>query len=515
MTGRPDRPEAARADGAQSPPDQARPDAARPLPDGSDAGDERRADALRSGLDAYELTDEDLELLEAADEPSGPSAAPPLPVLAVVGRPNVGKSTLVNRIVGRRVAVVQDTPGVTRDRVSYPASWSGRDFTLVDTGGWELDAAGIHASVARQSEAAVRAADAVVLVVDATVGIADADADIVRMLRRSGRPVVLAANKVDSAVQESDAAVLWGLGLGEPHPVSAMHGRGMGTLLDAVLAALPEESAAAGPSPAGGPRRIAILGRPNVGKSSLLNRLAQAERVVVDPLAGTTRDPVDETVELDGRPWTFVDTAGVRRRVRQAKGADFYASLRTQAALEKAELGLVLLDASEPLTEQDVRVMQQVIDAGRALVLVCNKWDLVSGDRRAELDREMERELVQIRWAERVNLSAKTGWHANRLTRAMQTALDSWDRRIPTGRLNSFLGELAAAHPHPVRGGRQPRILFATQPSVRPPRFVLFASGFLEAGYRRFIENRLRERFGFPGTPIQISVRVRERRKRR
>ena len=280
MTGRPDRPEAARADGAQSPPDQARPDAARPLPDGSDAGDERRADALRSGLDAYELTDEDLELLEAADEPSGPSAAPPLPVLAVVGRPNVGKSTLVNRIVGRRVAVVQDTPGVTRDRVSYPASWSGRDFTLVDTGGWELDAAGIHASVARQSEAAVRAADAVVLVVDATVGIADADADIVRLLRRSGRPVVLAANKVDSAVRESDAAVLWGLGLGEPHPVSAMHGRGMGTLLDAVLAALPEESAAAGPSPAGGPRRIAILGRPNVGKSSLLNRLAQAERAV-------------------------------------------------------------------------------------------------------------------------------------------------------------------------------------------------------------------------------------------
>ena len=501
MTGRPDRPEAARADGAQSPPDQARPEAARPLPDGSDAGEERRADALRSGLDAYELTDEDLELLEAADEDAGPADAPPLPVLAVVGRPNVGKSTLVNRIVGRRVAVVQDTPGVTRDRVSYPASWSGRDFTLVDTGGWELDAAGIHASVARQSEAAVRAADAVVLVVDATVGIADADADIVRLLRRSGRPVVLAANKVDSAVQESDAAVLWGLGLGEPHPVSAMHGRGMGTLLDAVLAALPEESAAAGPSPAGGPRRIAILGRPNVGKSSLLNRLAQAERVVVDPLAGTTRDPVDETVELDGRPWTFVDTAGVRRRVRQAKGADFYASLRTQAALEKAELGLVLLDASEPLTEQDVRVMQQVIDAGRALVLVCNKWDLVSGDRRAELDREMERELVQIRWAERVNLSAKTGWHANRLTRAMQTALDSWDRRIPTGRLNSFLGELAAAHPHPVRGGRQPRILFA--------------SGFLEAGYRRFIENRLRERFGFPGTPIQISVRVRERRKRR
>ena len=252
-----------------------------------------------------------------------------------------------------------------------------------------------------------------------------------------------------------------------------------------------------------------------MGKSSLLNKLAGAERVVVDPLAGTTRDPVDEHVQLDGQNWLFVDTAGIRRRVHQTSGADYYASLRTQAALHKAELGLVLLDASEPLTEQDIRVMQQVVDAGRALVLVCNKWDLVDGDRRIELDREMDRELAQLRWAERVNLSALTGWHTNRLTLAMETAIESWETRIPTGKLNAFLGELAAAHPHPVRGGRQPRILFATQASSCPPRFVLFASGFIEAGYRRFIERQLRETFGFEGTPIEISVRVRERRKRK
>lgn len=471
--------------------------------------DERRAAVLRENLDAYDLDEEDVAVLAggATDRPAAP------PVLAVVGRPNVGKSTLVNRIVGRRVAVVQDVPGVTRDRVGYPASWAGRDFTLVDTGGWEIDVAGIDASVARQAEAAVQAADAVVLVVDANVGITDADADIVKLLRRSKRPVVLAANKVDSPMQESDAAVLWGLGLGEPHPISALHGRGTGDLLDAVLAALPERSAVADALPEG-PRRVALLGRPNVGKSSLLNRLAGSERVVVDPTAGTTRDPVDEAIELDGQTWIFVDTAGIRRRVHQTKGADFYASLRTRGALGKAELALVLIDASEPLTEQDIRVMQQAIDAGRALVVVCNKWDLVDEHRRRELDREMDRDLVQVQWAERVNLSAATGWHTNRLTRAMGTALDSWEARVPTGKLNAFLGELAAAHPHPVRSGRQPRILFATQASTRPPRFVLFASGFIEAGYRRFVENKIRETFGFAGTPIEISVRVREKRKK-
>lgn len=475
--------------------------------------DEKRLEMLRAQLEDYELEDEDLFFL--GDDELPEEEGPGLPVLAVVGRPNVGKSTLVNRIVGKRVAVVQDTPGVTRDRVSYPASWDGRNFTLVDTGGWELDVAGIDLSVARQSEAAIEAADAVLLVVDANVGITDTDADIVKLLRRSKRPVILAANKVDSDIQEADAAVLWGLGLGEPYPISAMHGRGMGELLEACMKVLPRESKVAKAQPKGGPRRIALVGRPNVGKSSLLNQLAGSDRVVVDSLAGTTRDPVDEVIMLDGRPWTFVDTAGIRRRVHQTKGADFYASLRTRAAIEKAELALVLIDASQPLTEQDIRVIQQVIDAGRALVVVCNKWDMVDEERRKELDRELERELVQIQWAERINLSAKTGWHTNRLVRAMDVALKSWDQRISTGKLNSFIGELAAAHPHPVRGGKQPRILFATQPRTRPPRLILFASGFIEAGYRRFIENRLRERFGFTGAPIEISVRVREKRKRK
>ena len=295
-------------------------------------------------------------------------------------------------------------------------------------------------------------------------------------------------------------------------PVSALHGRGSGDLLDAALAVLPRVSQVGGAYAEGGPRRVALLGRPNVGKSSLLNKLAGTDRVVVDSVAGTTRDPVDELVELGGRQWRFVDTAGIRRRVHQAKGADFYASLRTQAALEKAEVAVVLVDAQEPIAEQDVRVVQEVIDSGRALVIAYNKWDLLDEERRYYLEREIEKEFVQVPWAPRVNLSARTGRHLDRLVPALDVALDSWDSRIPTGRLNAFLGEIVAAHPHPVRSGKQPRILFATQAATRPPRFVLFASGFLEAGYRRFVERRLREEFGFEGTPIEVSVRVREKR---
>jgi GTP-binding protein len=483
-------------------------------PDDEAVADEARERALRAGLAEYELDDEDLLLLESggADD-EGAAAERAVPVLAVVGRPNVGKSTLVNRIIGRREAVVLDTPGVTRDRVRYPAEWAGRDFVVVDTGGWEVDVAGIDARVAEQAEVAIDQADAVVLVVDATVGATDTDEQVVRLLRRKGKPVVLAANKVDGPSQEADASALWALGLGQPYSVSALHGRGTGDLLDAVLDALPDESAHGTPLP-DGPRRVALVGRPNVGKSSLLNQLAGAQRVVVDEVAGTTRDPVDELVELRGTPYVFVDTAGIRRRVHQTSGADFYASLRTQAAIEKAEVAVVLIDASAPLTEQDTRVIQQVVDAGRALVTAYNKWDLVDDERRYYLEREIEQDLVQVQWAPRVNLSAKTGRHTDKLVPALETALASWDTRISTGRLNAFLGELVAAHPHPLRGGRQPRILFATQASARPPRFVVFATGFLEAGYRRFIERRLRETFGFEGSPIVVSVRVREKRRR-
>jgi GTP-binding protein len=481
----------------------------------TDDGDSKVAESLLAGLEQYELDEDDVALLERGDDgPDADAARGPLPVLAVVGRPNVGKSTLVNRILGRREAVVEDVPGVTRDRVAYEANWAGRRFTLVDTGGWERNAQGIQVRVAEQAEIAIELADAVLFVVDATVGVTDTDTSVVRVLRRAGKPVILAANKVDDLRTESDAAELWALGLGEPIPVSALHGRGSGDLLDAALAVLPEVSAVGGPYEEGGPRQVALLGRPNVGKSSLLNKLVGSDRVVVDSVAGTTRDPVDELIELGGRQWRFVDTAGIRRRVHQAKGADFYASLRTQAALEKAEVAVVLVDAQDPIAEQDVRVVQEVIDSGRALVIAYNKWDLLDEERRHYLEREIEREFVQVPWAPRVNLSARTGRHLDRLVPALDVALASWDSRVPTGRLNSFLGEIVAGHPHPVRSGKQPRILFATQAATRPPRFVLFASGFIEAGYRRFVERRLREEFGFQGTPIEVSVRVREKRGR-
>ena len=480
--------------------------------DGDDATLDR---ALRVGLDDFDLTEEDRALLEGHGPGEGAGGTSVvLPVVAIVGRPNVGKSTLVNRILRRREAVVQDVPGVTRDRVAYTAEWSGRPFTVIDTGGWSIDATGIHLRVAEQAEVAVELADVVMFVVDAKVGATDDDEAVVRMLRRSGKPVILVANKADDERVETEALALWSLGLGEPYAVSALHGRGSGDLLDRVLELLPLESRVAGGAGDGGPRRVALIGRPNVGKSSLLNKLAGAERVVVDDVAGTTRDPVDELVEMCGTVWRFVDTAGIRRRVHQTQGADFYASLRTQAALEKVEVAVVLIDAGTSITEQDVRVIQQVIDSGRALVIAYNKWDTLDEERRYYLEREIERELVQVPWAPRVNLSARTGRHTDKLVPALGTALASWDKRIPTARLNAFLGEVVAGHPHPVRGGKQPRILFGTQASTRPPRFVLFASGFLEAGYRRFLERRLREEFGFEGTPIEVSVRVREKRKR-
>ncbi|MGV0740341.1 ribosome biogenesis GTPase Der [Mycobacterium syngnathidarum] len=451
----------------------------------------------------WEFSDEVAEVLE--------EAATPPPVLAVVGRPNVGKSTLVNRILGRREAVVQDIPGVTRDRVSYDANWLGRRFMVQDTGGWEPDAKGLQQLVADQALVAMRTADAIILVVDAVVGATSADEAAARMLRKSGKPVFLAANKVDTQRGESDAAALWSLGIGEPHSISAMHGRGVADLLDTVMEKLPEVSEVAG-SGGGGPRRVALVGKPNVGKSSLLNRLAGDERSVVHDVAGTTVDPVDSLIELGGKTWRFVDTAGLRRKVGQASGHEFYASVRTHGAIDAAEVAIMLIDASQPLTEQDLRVLSMVIDAGRALVIAFNKWDLVDEDRRYLLDKEIDRELVQVQWAPRVNISAMTGRAVQKLVPALETSLASWDMRISTGQLNNFLKEIVAATPPPVRGGKQPKILFATQAATRPPTFVLFTSGFLEAGYRRFLERRLREQFGFEGSPVRINVRVREKR---
>ncbi|HET8682138.1 MAG TPA: ribosome biogenesis GTPase Der [Micromonosporaceae bacterium] len=451
------------------------------------------------------------ELASSLDDPDEDTTdVGPVPVVAVVGRPNVGKSTLVNRIIGRRQAVVEDVPGVTRDRVAYDAQWSGRRFTIVDTGGWQPDAKDRAAAIAAQAEVAVAMADVVLFVVDTTVGATDADEAAVRMLRRSAKPVLLVANKVDNAAVEAESAGLWSLGLGQPYPVSALHGRGSGDLLDAVLDALPELPPEEEARPRG-PRRVALVGRPNVGKSSLLNRLARQERAVVDPVAGTTVDPVDSLVEVGGQTWLFVDTAGLRKRVGQASGTEYYASLRTAAAIDAAEVAVVLLDASEPISEQDQRILTMVADAGRAMVLAFNKWDLVDADRRYYLEREVERELRRVPWAIRVNVSAKTGRAVDRLAPALRTALESWEKRIPTGQLNQWLTALVQATPHPVRGGRAPRVLFATQAGTRPPRFVLFTTGPLDAGYVRFVERKLREEYGFPGSPVVVSVRTRKR----
>ena len=471
----------------------------------------RKISPLRPAEDALELDSTELDLKEVVEviwEWLTRKNLLGLPKVAVIGRPNVGKSTLVNRIIGRREAIVEDTPGVTRDRVKYEAEWNGRRFILIDTGGWEVAPEGISEKITAGSEAAIAESDIVLFVIDSQVGALDEDESLVSLLRKSKKKVIVAANKVDGPTEEADAHALWNLGFGEPRFVSALHGRGSGDLLDYLVKELPEIGSEKADD---GFRRIALVGRPNVGKSSLLNILAGESRVIVDDVAGTTRDPVDELIEIGGSTWRFIDTAGIRKRARQDSGTDYYASLRTATALERAEVAVVVLDASVPLTEQDLRIVSMVEEAGRGLVIVMNKWDLVDEERQLQLDKELERNLERFPWAQRVNVSAKTGWHRDRLAPALRTAISSWEKRVPTSKLNSFLGALIAATPPPVRSGKQPKIRFATQAAICPPKFVVFASEFVETAYRRFIERRLREEFGFPGTPVEVVVKVKER----
>ena len=471
----------------------------------------RKISPLRPAEDALELDSTEMGLKEVVEiiwEWLKRKNLLGLPKIAVIGRPNVGKSTLVNRIIGRREAIVEDTPGVTRDRVKYEAEWNGRRFILIDTGGWEVKPEGISQKITAGSEAAIAESDLVLFVIDAQVGALDEDESLLTLLRKSKKKVVLAANKVDGANEEALAHGLWNLGLGEPKFVSALHGRGSGDMLDYIVKQLPEVGSE---KPDDGFRRIALVGRPNVGKSSLLNILAGESRVLVDDAAGTTRDPVDELIEIDGSTWRFIDTAGIRKRAHQDSGTDYYASLRTSIALERAEVAVVVFDASVPLTEQDMRIVTMVEEAGRALVIVMNKWDMVDEERQLQLDKELERNLERYPWAQRVNISAKTGWHRDRLAPALRTAISSWEKRVPTSKLNSFLGALIAATPPPVRSGKQPKIRFATQAAICPPKFVVFSSEFVETSYRRFIERRLREEFGFPGTPVEVVVKVKER----
>ena len=420
--------------------------------------------------------------------------------VAIVGRPNVGKSTLVNRFLGRREAVVEDFPGVTRDRISYIADWGGQRFWVQDTGGWDPNVKGIHGAIARQAETAMETADVIVMVVDTKVGITETDAVMARKLHGASVPVILVANKFDSDMQYADMAEFYALGLGGAD------------VLDEILRSFPDQPRQ--PSITEGPRRVALVGKPNVGKSSLLNKIAGEERSVVDDVAGTTVDPVDSLVQLDGHLWKFIDTAGLRKKVKNAQGHEYYASLRTRGVIDAAEVCLFMIDSSEPVSEQDQRVLSMILDAGKALVLVFNKWDLMTEDRRWELERDIEQQLAHIPWVRRVNISAKTGRALQKLEPYMEEALENWDKRITTGQLNTWLRATMAQNPPPMKGGRIPRVLFATQASTQPPVIVLFTTGFLDAGYRRYLERKFREAFGFEGTPVRIAVRVRERRQK-
>jgi GTP-binding protein len=471
----------------------------------------RQASPLAMASDAVHIDSTELNLEETIErvwELLVERSLLGLPIVAILGRPNVGKSTLINRFIGRREAIVEDTPGVTRDRVQYECEWGGRRFIVMDTGGWESRPDGISVAISAGAELAMEEADILAFVVDAQVGALDEDDVMVQELRKAKKPTILVANKVDGDHDEADAHALWNLGLGEPHFVSGLHGRGSGDLLDTIVNSLPEVGRA---QTQDGYRRIALIGRPNVGKSSLLNALAGENRSIVDDVAGTTRDPVDSLIEIGGQIWRFVDTAGIKKRANQASGTDYYATLRTQTALERSECVALVLDASVPISEQDLRIISMVEESGKAMVLVLNKWDLVDEDRREQLEKELDRHLGHIEWVQRVNVAAKTGWHRDRLAPALRTALSSWEKRVPTSKLNSFLGALIGATPPPVRGGKQPKVYYATQAGIAPPKFVVFSSGWIEASYRRFIERRLREEFGFPGTPVQVAIRVKER----
>jgi GTPase len=434
-----------------------------------------------------------------------------LPVVVVVGRPNVGKSTLVNRIIGSRSAVVEELSGVTRDRREFEGDWSGRDFVLVDTGGWEIkpsDDMGV--SIKEQAEAAVSGADVVIFVVDGTAELTDDDTGVISVLRAADIPVVLAANKIDNAALESNIDRLWGLGLGEPHPISAYHGRGVGELLDRVVAAFPETAVVQDNDEV---PRVAIVGRPNVGKSTLLNKLVGERRVIVSETPGTTRDPIDVDVELEGKRYRLIDTAGIRRKPQISEDADFYAVIRAREALQTADVALLMIDATDGVTHQDQRIAREVVDAGVALVIVLNKWDALDEEQREITERSMPDRFGFVGWAPVIRMAAKTGARVQRLPGAIEAVLEARSTRIPTGQLNRVVRQWIAGHPPPVRKGRRPKIHYVVQAGTAPPTFVVFLSGGeLGDDYLRFLENRLRTEADFTGTPVHMVSRAGERR---
>src|SRR2546421_819072 len=436
-------------------------------------------------------------------------------VVAVVGRPNVGKSTLVGRLAGRRGPIVGRTPGLTRDRLDVDATWQGRTFTLQDTGGLIEEAfgpgglEGLPGKVAEQAFGAIGEADVVLFVVDATTGVTADELALSRRLRRQEAPVVLVANKVDNLAAELEASELWGLGFGEPYPVSALHGRGSGDVLDRIVDLLPEAR-----SPVASPDMpaIALLGRPNVGKSSLFNRLVGEERAIVHAEPGTTRDAVDTVMEFDGRRYRLVDTAGMRRRAKTG-GLEIPSAARTRAALARADVAVLLVDVMEGAGHQEQRIARAIAEAGVGIVLVLNKWDLVEGEDEAKaFARAAIDKLPFISYAPLVRISALTGRGAGKLIPKVDAVLEARKLRVPTSELNTFIQEAQQSNPPARADQRDVRVLYATQAETARPTMVLFTNGDLQAGWLRYLERRLRERYDFTGNPIHFVVRRQERR---
>ena len=437
------------------------------------------------------------------------------PVVAVVGRPNVGKSTLVNRIVGGRRAIVEERPGVTRDRKELVGEWNGRTFTLVDTGGWlpdgfeTADPSALTQQVSRQAERAMATADVVLLVVDAVVGITDEDDRVARLLRRGDAPVLVAANKVDDGRREAAIWEFSRLGLGDPFPVSALHGRGSGDLLDALVDALPDEVEEEEPEP-DGIFAVAIVGRPNVGKSTLFNRLVGDDRTVVHDMPGTTRDSIDTLVETEDGPLRFVDTAGMRRRSRIDEPTEYYGLVRALESVDRADAALLVIDATEGVTHQDQRLAERIDAAGTAVVVVLNKWDLVTDpDDRVQVQADVADRLAFLGYAPVLKVSALTGKNAVRILPALRQAEEAYHTRIPTAALNRLLQEAQQQHPPPPVRKHRPRLLYATQGATDPPTFTIFASHELPETYLRYLERRIREAFDLGPTPIKLRVRRR------
>jgi GTP-binding protein len=433
-----------------------------------------------------------------------------LPVVAVVGRPNVGKSTLVNRILGRQVAIVDDRPGVTRDRKEIEADWLGVPFLLVDSGGWQPGGSELEAKVSRQVEKGVRDADAVLFVVDASVGVTDEDAAVAEWLRRTSRRVLLVANKADNDRRELDAWEFVSLGVGEPHPISALHGRRTGDMLDDLVALLPRpESDADGDADVPAAPAIpgvAIVGRPNVGKSTLFNRLIGEERAVVHDMPGTTRDSIDTVVDTADGPVRFVDTAGMRRKSRIEDGPEYYSLVRALRSVDEADVALLVVDATEGVTSQDLRLAERIDAAGCPVVVLLNKWDLVAGaEARAGVVADVERRLHFIGDAPVLKVSAKTGLGIHRLLPVLADAIERYHKRMPTRDVNKLIAAAQAAQPAP--GGA--RVLYALQGASDPPTFTLFSNRDLPAPYLRYLERKLREGFDLGAVPIKLRVRRR------